>query len=109
MSKSNAQKAFFSITFPGGKFSSKDGYQNLSNLYIAEFFSVSSYSSEAAYSDLDVRITYEATKGEDASLGTILQIEQALMTSSMIERKRSLLPRILELKYSVLATESDEV
>ena len=58
--------------------------------------------------ELDARITYEMTPGVGANLATIFQIEQELMASSMHERKLDLLSRILELKYSVLATEADD-
>ena len=56
---------------------------------------------------LDARITDETVKGGDANLGSISQIEHEIMASSMGKRNLDVLSRILELKYSVLARETD--
>ena len=61
-------------------------------------FSIPSYSSEVAYSDLDARITYEMAKGGGVDLESILLIEQELMASSMDGNTLYLVSRLNELK-----------
>jgi hypothetical protein len=51
-------------------------------------FSISS-SSEEAYADLDARITYEAAKGDDASLDTILLLERELCACAIYKCYKS--------------------
>ena len=56
--------------------------------------------------ELDARITYEVTKGSDANLENILQIEQQLIASSGHKSNPDLLTRTLKLKHSILTVKA---
>ena len=92
-------------------------------MYIAEFFSVSSYSAQLGESaltseptegidrdpsvvsadsksilKLDAKITHEAAKGNGANLETTFQIKYELMANAISDRQLYLVSRLYQLK-----------
>ena len=57
--------------------------------------------------ELEARVIYEMSKGNDANLENLLMIEQDLMFSTTSERSFDLLSRVVEAKYLALARKAD--